>query len=69
VELRAGMDKWVGGWLEGLRWAGLLKCLDNRVEALIFELMLDLVAQDCVGLLGAFFPFSHICSMPMRAGN
>jgi len=47
----------------------LLKCLDNRVEALIFELMLDLVAQDCVGLLGAFFPFSHICSMPMRAGN
>jgi len=21
VELRAGMDKWVGGWLEGLRWA------------------------------------------------
>lgn len=52
------------GWrLGGPRWSGgLFKCLDNRVEALIFELMLDLGAQ----LLRA--PYIG-CWVLMRAGN
>jgi len=64
VELRAEMDGWMSG-LAARRTSlggGLLKCLDNRVEALIFELMLDLGAQ----LLRA--PYIG-CWVLMRAGN